>query len=44
MPPSYYTWFGLHSNAKLTSGQRAALVAGLNKTLGLTSSSNPTFG
>lgn len=33
MPPPYYTWFGLHSNAKLTSGQRAALVAGLTKTL-----------
>ena len=34
MPPSYYTWFGLHSNAKLTSAQRAALVAGLVKTFG----------
>jgi Haem-binding domain len=34
MPPSYYTWFGLHSNAKLTSAQRAALIAGLTKTLG----------
>jgi len=35
MPPSYYTWFGLHSNAKLTSAQRSALVAGLVKSLGL---------
>jgi len=35
MPPSYFTWFGLHSNAKLTSAQRAALVAGLVKSLGL---------
>jgi hypothetical protein len=34
MPPSYYTWFGLHSKAKLTSAQRAALEAGLIKTFG----------
>ena len=34
MPPAYYTWFGLHSNAKLTSAQRAALEAGLIKTFG----------
>jgi hypothetical protein len=34
MPPSYYTWFGLHSNAKLSKAQRAALVAGLVKTFG----------
>jgi mono/diheme cytochrome c family protein len=34
MPPSYYTWFGLHSGAKLTSVQRAALIAGLTKTFG----------
>jgi hypothetical protein len=34
MPPSYYTWFGLHSNAKLTNAQRAELVAGLIKTFG----------
>ncbi len=39
MPPSYYTWFGLHSNAKLTSAQRAALVSGLVKSLGLPSPS-----
>jgi Haem-binding domain len=34
MPPSYYTWFGLHSNAKLTPAQKSALIAGLIKTLG----------
>ena len=34
MPPSYYTWLGLHSNAKLNAQQRAQLVAGLEKTLG----------
>jgi hypothetical protein len=44
MPPSYYTWFGLHSNAKLTSAQRAALVAGLIKTLGVSAPSTSTFG
>jgi Haem-binding domain len=44
MPPSYYTWFGLHSNAKLTSAQRAALVAGLTKTLGLSPPLSTTSG
>lgn len=44
MPPSYYTWFGLHSNAKLTSAQRAALVTGLIKTLGVPAPSTSTFG
>jgi hypothetical protein len=34
MPPAYYTWFGLHSGAKLTSAQRAELVAGLLASLG----------
>ena len=34
MPPSYYTWFGLHPAAKLTKQERAELVAGLRKTLG----------
>jgi hypothetical protein len=34
MPPSYYTWFGLHKDAKLTKQERAELVAGLRKTLG----------
>jgi Haem-binding domain len=44
MPPSYYTWFGLHSKAKLTSAQRAALVAGLIKTLGVSAPPTSTFG
>jgi hypothetical protein len=34
MPPSYYTWFGLHQDAKLSSQERAELLAGLRKTLG----------
>ena len=34
MPPSYYTWFGLHKDAKLTNQERAELVAGLQKSLG----------
>jgi len=33
MPPSYYTWFGLHSNAKLTPAQRDQLAIGLAKSL-----------
>ena len=33
MPPSYYTWFGLHADAKLTAAQKQALVAGLTKTV-----------
>ena len=33
MPPSYYTWFGLHADAKLTAAQRQALAAGLEKTI-----------
>jgi hypothetical protein len=33
MPPSYYTWFGLHADAKLTAAQMQALVAGLEKTI-----------
>lgn len=32
MPPGYYTWFGLHSKAKLTSAQRKALADGLRAT------------
>jgi hypothetical protein len=32
MPPGYYTWFGLHSAAKLSPAQRAALVRGLRAT------------
>ena len=33
MPPDYYTWFGMHANAKLTTRQRAALATGLERTL-----------
>jgi mono/diheme cytochrome c family protein len=33
MPPGYYTWFGLHSDAKLTPAQRRTLAAGLLSTL-----------
>ena len=32
MPPGYYTWFGLHSEAKLTPEEQAALIAGLQAT------------
>jgi hypothetical protein len=34
MPPSYYTWIGLHSNAKLSAAQRQQLADGLLATLG----------
>ena len=34
MPPDYYTWLGLHGNAKLTPAERKELAAGLQKTLG----------
>ncbi len=33
MPPGYYTWLGLHSNAKLTAAERKDLAAGLRTTL-----------
>ncbi len=33
MPPSYYTWLGMHTNAKLTPKQRRDLAAGLEKTV-----------
>ena len=33
MPPSYYMWFGLHANAKLTAAQRQQLADGLRTTL-----------
>ena len=29
MPPGYYTWFGLHRDAKLTAEEQATLIAGL---------------
>jgi hypothetical protein len=32
MPPSYYTWFGLHSGAKLTPAERDELIRGLEAT------------
>ncbi len=32
MPPSYYTWFGLHSNSKLTKAEKRQLIDGLRKT------------
>ena len=34
MPPSYYTWFGLHPDAKLSAADRAALATGLEATYG----------
>jgi mono/diheme cytochrome c family protein len=34
MPPGYYTWFGMRSNAKLTPAERRELASGLQKTLG----------
>ncbi len=33
MPPGSYTWFGLHSEAKLTPAETDALIAGLLKTM-----------
>jgi mono/diheme cytochrome c family protein len=33
MPPSYYTWFGLHGDAKLTPKEQRQLAAGLRATL-----------
>lgn len=33
MPPSSYTYFGLHGDSKLTAKERAALVAGLKATI-----------
>jgi hypothetical protein len=32
MPPSYYTYFGLHSESKLTSAEKTALINGMNAT------------
>jgi hypothetical protein len=34
MPPSYFTWFGLHASAKLTPTEKQQLAAGLKLTLG----------
>ena len=33
MPPNYYTWFGLHSDAKLTAAEKQQLADGLKATL-----------
>lgn len=33
MPPSYYTYFGLHKDSKLTQAQFQQLIDGLNKTI-----------
>jgi hypothetical protein len=33
MPPNYYTWLGLHGEAKLSQAQREKLAAGLEATL-----------
>ena len=33
MPPNYYTWLGLHSNAKLTQAEKDQLASGLTATL-----------
>jgi hypothetical protein len=33
MPPDYYTWLGLHSEAELTASERQQLSAGLRATL-----------
>lgn len=32
MPPDYYTWLGLHADAKLTKAERRELAAGLRRT------------
>ncbi|MGZ4677961.1 MAG: heme-binding domain-containing protein [Acidimicrobiia bacterium] len=32
MPPSYYTWLGMHSDAKLTAQEKRDLIDGLRKT------------
>ena len=34
MPPGYYTWFGMHGEAKLSAADRAALIRGLTATYG----------
>ncbi len=34
MPPDYYTWLGMHGDAKLSAAERQELAAGLQKTLG----------
>jgi mono/diheme cytochrome c family protein len=34
MPPSYYTWFGMHADAKLTPAEQQELAKGLVATFG----------
>jgi len=34
MPPNYYTWLGMHGDAKLTPAERKELADGLRTTLG----------
>jgi hypothetical protein len=34
MPPSYFTWFGLHKAAKLTPAEKQELADGLKASLG----------
>lgn len=34
MPPGYFTWFGLHSSARLSAADRDALERGLEATFG----------
>lgn len=38
MPPSYYTRFGMHPEAKLTDAEKNELIQGLMKTFGVTGS------
>jgi hypothetical protein len=33
MPPNYYTWFGMHGDAQLSSAERRQLADGLRATL-----------
>ena len=33
MPPDYYTWLGLHSNAKLSAAEKQQLATGLSASL-----------
>ena len=33
MPPDYYTYFGLHSDSKLTETEKQQLIDGIEKTL-----------
>lgn len=39
MPPSYYTWLGMHGNAKLSAKERQELIDGLKRTFANSKSS-----